>query len=77
MESTIKGNRCADLNWYKKYSSTKKIVISPDIYDRLEELANRIAQGNRNWTPDDIQLQANNSEALEWFLRRIQKNELV
>jgi hypothetical protein len=63
-------------SWYR-FAATKKIVLSPDIYNRLEELANRIAQGNRNWTPDDIQLQANNSEALEWFLRRIQKNELV
>lgn len=67
----------AKSNHRKCFSTTKKIVLPPEIYNRLEELANRIAQGNKNWTPEDIELQSNNPEALEWFLKKIQKNELV
>ena len=57
--------------WHK--IATKKIVLPPDIYEKLEGLANRIAVGDRDWSDEDIQLQSNNPEALEWFLRKIKE----
>jgi len=53
--------------------ATRKIVLSPIVYDQLEEIANKMAKGYREWNPEDLQLQSNYPEALEWFLRKKQE----
>jgi hypothetical protein len=65
------------VNWYNIYKlATRKIVLSPVIYDQLEEMADKMSQGNKNWNTEDLQLQSNYPEALEWFLRKKQKEIL-
>ena len=61
-------------NWYKIYKyATKKILLSPVVYDQLEEMANKMANGYKDWNSEDLQLQSNYPEALEWFLRKKQE----
>lgn len=62
------------MTWYRRFlTSTRKIVLSPNVYNDLENLARKISIGDRDWSEKDLQLQANHPEALEWFLRKLQK----
>lgn len=59
------------MNWYKKYvMSVRNIFVSPDVYKNLEELADKIIRGQSSWTEEDLQLQQNYPEELEFFLRK-------
>ena len=68
------------MNWYKRYIlAVRKIYVPPDDYDKLMELIEKIARGERNWTAEELELQQNYSEAVEVLLRKKTKavNELV
>ena len=68
------------MNWYKRYIlAVRKIYVPPDDYDKLMELIEKIARGERNWTAEELELQQNYSEAIEVLLRKKTKavNELV
>jgi len=50
--------------------SVRNIFVSPDVYKNLEELADKIIRGQSSWTEEDLQLQQNYPEELEFFLRK-------
>ena len=50
--------------------AARNIFVPPDAYKQLEELANKIAKGQSSWTEEDLQLQKNYPEELEFFLRK-------
>jgi len=61
-------------NWYIKYLLASRKIYIPDAdWDNLMNLIDKLAKGNTNWTPEELQLQANYPEAIEVLLRKKQK----
>ena len=54
----------------------RTIKITQADYDKVQLLVKKIFTGNKNWSPEELQLQANHPEVIEILLRR-NKNELV
>ena len=59
------------MNWYKK----AQIAISPEDLNGLKKIVYKLIKGHRNWTDEELQLQANFSELLEMLLK--EQYELV
>jgi hypothetical protein len=49
------------MNWYRKSSIEE---------DLIKEIAKKIIEGNKEWTPEELQIQQNCPEALEEILRQ-------
>jgi len=56
-------------NWYKRKNDPASENLS-----LLQEIANKIIKGNKEWTPEELQIQQNCSEALEKILNEHKRN---
>ena len=62
------------MSWYKKYKTANKKVmaktsyVTQEVFDALKEVADKISKGCRNWNPEELELQANYPQELEWFV---------
>jgi len=54
----------------------RTIKITQADYDKVKSIVEKISSGNQNWSPEELQDQANYPEVIEILLRR-KKNELV
>ena len=56
-------------NWYKR----KNDPVSENL-SLLQEIANKIIKGNKEWTPEELQIQQNCPEAIEKILNEHKRN---
>lgn len=57
------------MNWYKR-AATRVIHVPEKDYDNLMLLIDKMAQGYRNWSNEELQLQQNYPEAVEVLLKQ-------
>ena len=55
------------MNWYKL--ATRKIHVPANDYDHLINLVDKMVRGNRNWSPEELDLQQSYPEAVEVLLK--------
>jgi hypothetical protein len=56
------------VNWYKR--AVRKIYIPAKEYDKLQTIIEKIVNGDRNWSPEELQIQQNYPEAVEVLLKK-------
>ena len=58
------------MNWFKRYLlALRKIYVPADDYNKLISLVDKIVRGNKDWTPEELELRQNYSEAVEILLK--------
>ena len=59
------------MNWYKE----AQVTISLEELEYLEKIVQKLIKGCRNYTKEELQLQANFPELLEILLREAQRTQ--